>query len=72
VEFPTLNSSIKCQVETPHASTMVVHALIVDDEITHLQSIGSINIVLPHNMNTPLAIMDLTMGLGINIAHMVT
>ncbi len=28
--------------------------------------------VLPHNMNTPLAIMDLTMGLGINIAHMVT
>jgi hypothetical protein len=28
--------------------------------------------VLPHNMNTPLAIMDLTMSLGINIARMVT
>ncbi len=28
--------------------------------------------VLPHNMNTPLAIMDLIMGLGINIACMVT
>jgi hypothetical protein len=72
MEFPTLNSPIKHQVEAPHASTMVVHAPIVDNEITHLQSISSINLVLPHNMNTPSTIMDLTMGPRINIAHMVT
>jgi hypothetical protein len=31
-----------------------------------------ITFIPPHNMNTPLTIMDLTMGQGINIAHMVT
>jgi hypothetical protein len=37
-----------------------MHVPMVDDEITHLQSIGSTNHLLPHNMNPPLATMDLT------------
>jgi hypothetical protein len=43
----------------------------VNDEITHLQSINSIDYVFPHNMNTPLTTMDLTVGLGIDIVHLV-
>jgi hypothetical protein len=44
----------------------------VDDEITRLQTIGSTNHVLPHNMNPPLATMDLTICPRIIIAHLIT
>jgi hypothetical protein len=43
----------------------------VNDEITHLQSIGSTDYIFPHNMNTPLTTMDSTVGLGINLVHLV-
>lgn len=69
---PPLNTSIEQQVEAPHASTTIVHAPMVDDEIICLQSISSIDHVFPHNMNTPLTIVELTMGLGITIVHPIT
>lgn len=43
VELPTLNASIKHKIEAPRASTMIVHAPKVNDEVTHLQLIGCIN-----------------------------
>ncbi len=36
VEFPTLNTSIEQQIEARHASTTVVHAPTIDDEVTHM------------------------------------
>jgi hypothetical protein len=71
MELPTLNTSIKYQIEAPHASTMVVHAPIINDEVTHVQLKGSTNPILPHIMNTPLTTMDPMVDPGITIANLV-
>jgi hypothetical protein len=71
VELPTLNTSIKHQVEAPHASTMVVHVPTINDEIMHVQLKGSTDPILPHIVNTPLTTMDPMVDLGIIVANLI-
>jgi hypothetical protein len=71
VEFPTLNTSIKHQIEAPHASSKVVHAAIINDEVTHVQLKGSTDLILPHIMNTPSTTMNPMADPWITIANLV-
>jgi hypothetical protein len=72
VELPTLNTSIEQQIEAPHASTTVVQAPMANDKVTHMQSIGSTNLVFTHSMNTLSMTMDSMVSPRINNAHLLT